>query len=117
VKRVLIESPFGSLVDGSRATPIEIEANRAYARFALADALRRGEAPFASHLLYPQVLMDAEPEERRLGMLAGFEWGRRADLVVVYHERGITPGMSEGIEHARAGGLPIVFRTLGGPDR
>lgn len=39
------------------------------------DALDRGEAPYASHLLYTQMLDDTIPAERELGIKAGFAWG------------------------------------------
>jgi len=102
---VLVESPYAG----------NIEQNEAYARAALADCLRRGEAPFASHLLYtqPGVLDDQEPAERRLGIAAGLAWGEQADLTAVYVDLGVTPGMRQGIERAIAAGRPIEHRRLG----
>lgn len=40
------------------------------------DCLERGEARIASHLRYaqPGILRDGVPEERRLGIEAGFAW-------------------------------------------
>ena len=101
---VIIESPYAG----------DVEANVTYARAALADSLRRGEAPIASHLLYtqPGVLDDAVPEERRLGINAGLAWGRVADATVVYVDRGITPGMEQGIERARREGRAVVIRRF-----
>ncbi|HZL94050.1 MAG TPA: hypothetical protein VFB99_10415 [Vicinamibacterales bacterium] len=90
------------------------ETNLAYARRALADSLRRGEAPFASHLLYPQVLDDADPAQRRRGIDAGLTWGAQADLTAVYVDRGVTDGMRLGIERAQRDGRPVVQATLGG---
>ena len=72
--RVIIESPFAG----------DIERNTAYLKAAMLDSLRRGEAPFASHGLYPQVLDDTSPEERHIGIHAGFAWGGVCDLVAVY---------------------------------
>lgn len=113
--RVIIESPLGSRVDGSRIDPAseEFAQNLAYARRCLLDSLRRNEAPYASHLLYPQCLDDATHEERELGIRAGFAWGLHADLVAVYTDRGITLGMQRGIERARAEGQRVEFRRLG----
>ena len=45
---VIIESPFKG------NTPAEEAENIAYAKEVMRDSLYRGEAPFASHLLYPQ---------------------------------------------------------------
>lgn len=130
-KLVIIESPLGRRVDGTVCTPQELAENVVYARACMADSLRRGdEAPYGSHLLYPQVLDDATPAERRLGMEAGFIWGEAAALaqahsagflgghlrafVAVYVDRGITPGMAEGIARHRKNGLEVVERRLGG---
>ena len=62
---VIIESPFKG------NTPAEEAENIAYAKEAMRDSLYRGEAPFASHLLYPQMLDDADEDERRMGIEAG----------------------------------------------
>jgi hypothetical protein len=102
MKRVLVESPYAG----------EVDDNEAYARACLLDCLRRGEAPFASHLLYTQVLDDAKPGERQLGIAAGLVWGACADLVAVYIDRGVSSGMRRGIETATDAGLPIEERRL-----
>lgn len=108
MRRVYVESPYGN--SDSKI----IERNIAYARAYLRDCLLRGEAPFASHLLYTQdgVLRDEVPEERELGMEAGFAWGWRADATVVYDDYGISVGMQKGIERAYAEKRPVEFRKL-----
>ena len=81
----------------------------------MADCLRRGEAPYASHLLYtqPGVLDDDDPGERMLGIDAGFAWREVTEATVVYTDLGITPGMQLGIGHA--GGIGSVeIRKLEG---
>lgn len=94
----------------------DVEGNVAYARACLADCLRRGEAPFASHLLYtqPGVLRDDDPAERRLGIEAGLAFLRAMDATVVYTDRGVTAGMEQGIARAKAAGVPVEVRSLGG---
>ncbi|KKK77604.1 hypothetical protein LCGC14_2851890, partial [marine sediment metagenome] len=77
------------------------------------DSLRRGEAPFGSHALYPLVLDDPDAKERRMGMEAGFAWGAVADVAAVYQDYGITPGMVEGVERHNANGLIIEHRSIG----
>jgi ribosomal protein L27 len=76
----------------------------------------RGEAVFASHLLYTQrgVLRDDIEEERKLGIDAGHAWIASADAMVVYMPRGgvVSPGMNVGIQRARAVGIPVEFRRL-----
>ena len=100
---VQIESPFAG-----------DESNKDYLHAALHDSLLRGEAPFASHAIYtlPGVLDDTVPEERKLGMEAGFAYLRNADLVAVYTDKGISKGMEAGIARASALGIPVEYRKL-----
>jgi hypothetical protein len=114
MRLVVIESPYGKRVDGTTASPEEIERNVRYLRACIADSFARGEAPFASHGLYPGALDDAIPEQRRLGMHAGFEWGKRGDARAVYCDLGITPGMTEGIRVATEMGQTIEHRHIAG---
>jgi hypothetical protein len=104
--RTVIESPFAG----------DVTRNLRYVRAAMKDCLHRGESPFASHALYTQegVLDDTVPEERKLGMEAGFTWGEAAQKVVAYTDLGITPGMERGLVIAKDRGLIIEIRQLGG---
>ena len=115
---VIIESPFGTNPDGSRADAATVERNVRYVRGALADCLRRGEAPCASHALYTLdgVLDDTKPEERKLGLEAGWAWGAVAAATIVYCDYGLTAGMQMGINKARGRGQPVVFRAFGHGD-
>lgn len=94
----------------------ELQKNIDYARACMADCLKRGEAPFASHLLYtqPGVLDDTVPDERKLGIEAGWAWRSASAKSVVYTDRGTTIGMKMGIEAAGKMGHPIEYRTLPG---
>lgn len=109
-RRVILESPFA----GQGATSQDIEHNQAYARKAMLDSLRRGEAPMLSHLLYTQVLDDTVPEDRQLGIAAGLAWGTVAEATVVYADRGISSGMVQGIRRAQEEGRPVEVRFLQG---
>lgn len=102
MKLVIIESPYSG----------DVEANTKYARECMLDSLRRGEAPYASHLLYTQVLDDTALDQRHWGMESGFAWGAKADLCAVYTDRGISGGMEEGIRRAVQNGLSIEYRTI-----
>ncbi len=104
MRRVIVESPYAG----------DVERNVAYARACVRDCLARGEAPFASHLLYtqPGILDDGNGEERRLGIAAGLAWLERADLVAVYTDLGITAGMQEAVARAEKEGREIVFRSI-----
>lgn len=107
--------------EGQRLTVIEsplagnVALNIAYAKAAMMDCFERGEAPFASHLLYAQsgLLDDADPIERGRGIIAGLEWGRFADRCAVYTDLGISSGMGLGIASAQSHGIRIEYRTLG----
>lgn len=103
---VILESPYAG----------DVERNLRYARACMKDCLARGEAPFASHLLYtqPGVLDDGKPEERALGIRAGLELARRADATVVYVDLGISSGMRAGIASAEALKRPVELRHLEG---
>lgn len=106
--RVIIESPL------SAPTREGIERNKQYARLAMRDSLDRGEAPFASHLLYdqPELLDDLIPAERVIGMKAGLAWYAVADLIAVYRDLGITSGMAGGIYAGIQQGIRIELRSL-----
>ena len=108
MKLVVIESPLGA------STREGIERNKEYARMAMLDSLRRGEAPYASHLLFdqPGLLDDQHPTERELGINAGFAWGGKADVVAVYQDHGISPGMERGIIRAKEAGQLIEYRRI-----
>lgn len=88
----------------------QIDRNTKYARRALLDSLSRGEAPYASHLLYTQVLSDADPEQRQHGLEAGWAWQSAVDAVVVYTDWGISSGMRAAIDNAKC---PVEYRNIG----
>lgn len=104
MRKIILESPYAG----------EVEKNVTYAQKCMHDCFKRGEAPFASHLLYtqPNVLDDLIPEERALGIEAGLIWGDQAEATVVYTDLGISRGMKYGIERAIKAGRPIEYRTL-----
>lgn len=103
MKLVVIESPYAG----------DVERNMAYLKRAMLDSLARGEAPYASHALYTQFLDDTVPEERELGMKAGFAWGELASKVVVYGDYGVSRGMQAGIDRAIKRNIPLEFREIG----
>ena len=102
--RVIIESPYAG----------DVERNKKYLAVCVNDSLNRKEYPFASHGFYTQYLDDENPDERKLGMCAGFEWMRAAEKVAVYVDFGISEGMMRGIEWANSYGITIEVREIGG---
>ncbi len=107
---VIIESPY------SGPDKIRTDVNVQYAELALLDSLAKGEAPYASHLLYTRVLDDTVKEERRQGIDAGFAWGQVAELRAFYIDRGMSKGMIEGLKEARRLKQLVVFRSFNRSD-
>jgi hypothetical protein len=93
--RVILESPFNP-PSASECAPwtryAVLKQNIIYARLALLDSLNRGEAPFASHLLYPQVYSE-DPHFRARGIDAGLAHYDGASRAVFYVDLGWSNGM------------------------
>ena len=104
MKRVIIESPYAG----------DVERNIDYARQCMVDSLDRGEAPFASHLLYTQegILDDNKPDERQKGIDAGLAWSHLASLVVFYVDYGMSAGMVYALEYHIRNGTKIELRRI-----
>ena len=106
MKKVIIESPYAG--DNKR--------NVEYGRRCLKDSLEKEEAPFASHLFYPQVLDDMNITERELGIRCGLSWSEDADAVAFYVDYGMSKGMEEALSHHNARQTKIEIRTIGRND-
>lgn len=105
MKRVIILSPYKG----------DIEANIQYAWECVIDSLRRHEAPFASHLFYTEVMNDTDPAQRSLGFQCEEAWLRGSELVAVYTDRGLSPGMIKTINLISVSPellLPIEMRSI-----
>lgn len=100
---VIVESPYAG----------DTEANFQYCVRACADCFRRGETPFASHLIYPHILDELKPEERERGITAGYEFWPLARKIVFYIDRGWSPGMLRARNKAEEEGYYIAERTIG----
>lgn len=106
MRLVVVESPY-------QATDyFTLEQHREYLRLAMADCILRNESPMASHHLLPEILNDHCAYERALGIRAGLSWGARADLVAIYSDLGVSPGMSDAIRAYKDAGKPLEWRTL-----
>lgn len=106
---VIIESPFAA------SDACTQDEHVIYARRCLADSFERGEAPFASHLLYPQVLDDSHGPSREYGIHAGLAWQWAADILAVYTDYGISDGMAQSIQSEPFAGYKpaIEYRQIG----
>lgn len=100
---IVIESPLSG----------DFKRNIRYARLCALDCLiNHNEAPYASHLIYTQCLDDEIPEQRKLGMEAGFLWALVATKRVVYQDLGVSGGMKLGVEKGQENGQTIEYRSL-----
>jgi hypothetical protein len=105
----IVESPYKATAHYTA------EQHRLYLLHAIEDCLRRGEAPYASHHLIPEILDDDDHVERAFGIKCGLAWGMHADLVAVYSDLGVGDGMKDAIEHYSRIGKRIEWRKL--PDK
>jgi hypothetical protein len=115
MKRVVIESPFAGTSENINIRDEETRRNIKYARACVTDSLRKEEAPYASHLFFPQpgILDDNISEDRMRGIDAGLEITKDFDLTAVYSDFGISKGMTYGIDRAKKIGRSIEYRVLG----
>lgn len=105
---VIIESPYAPTEHKTT------EQNVEYARACMKDSLLRGEAPYASHLLYTQegVLDDTVPTERALGIRAGFEFKKLDIKTVFYLDYGMSKGMALALAKCKKENLPYDIRYI-----
>lgn len=100
--RVIIASPYAG----------DTDRNIYYAREAMWHSFEQGEAPFASHLLYPTILDDHTERDRERALQAEYEWLAIADLVAFYVDYGWSPGMIKELKVARLAHRKIEVRHI-----
>jgi len=112
----VVESPFAGRGATDEERAADAAENLRYVRACLRDSILRGESPYASHALLtqPGVLDDSDPNERELGIRAGFAWRDSAELTAVYTDRGVSFGMEIGIDDATMRRRPVERRTIPG---
>lgn len=103
---VIIESPYSG----------DVARNKRYLQAAIRDCLRRGETPYASHQMLTDALDDNIPEQRELGISAGFAMRdllvSQGATVAFYIDHGMSSGMlrsNKTLPRTAA----ITFRILG----
>jgi hypothetical protein len=109
MQRVIVESPYAG------KTKEAIGINEAYGEFVMHDCLvNYNESPYASHLLYTRknVLRDEVPEDRKLGIEAGFYWRDVTEKSVFYTDLGVTSGMVLGMKDCEEKGKIYEERKL-----
>ena len=107
MKRVFICSPFRGFGDSAEEQTRDCKRNIHNARAACNFAVMKGCVPYAPHLYFPQFLMDADPDERKAGLLMGLTWLSYCDELWVIGRR-ISEGMENEINMAKKWGIPII---------
>ena len=87
--KVYVASAYAGDTVGNKARAVQ------YCRF----AIEKGYLPIASHLLYPQVLSDAVPAERELGLLFGLALLATCQECWFFGE--LSPGMEQEMQEAK----------------
>jgi len=100
MKIIYVASPYAG----------DIQKNTEFAKRACRHVMNEGHAFFAPHLLYPQLLNDANPHERQAGLDMGIAMLSRCDELWFYGDR-VSPGISLEIEEAGRLGIP-VYRVM-----
>ncbi len=106
MRLTIIESPYAA------PTGAAFERNLIYLDLCIRDSIIRGEAPFASHKIYPGAL--SEEYERDLGIKCGYEWWRAASLIAFYTDLGWSPGMIAAQKRAAVMNIQMEERTVNG---
>ncbi len=90
------------------ASPLsgDVEHNLDFARQACLNAMAQGATPFASHLLYPQMLDDGDPAQRELGMRMGDQILGLCDELWLCGDV-VSPGMARERELAKELDIPV----------
>lgn len=97
---VFISSPFAG------NTEENIERAKKYGRFAVS----KGVVPIIPHLMYPQFLVDDNPEERQLGIEMGIILLTKCKALWVFGKE-ISKGMALEINKAKKCNIPIEYYT------
>ena len=108
MRKVIIESPFAA---NEKHTEVE---HREYLNRCIHDSVLRDESPYASHKMLVDSLDDSIPEERTLGIEAGFAW-KHLDGVntVFYLDYGWSGGMQKAWTYCKNNNLPFEYREIG----
>jgi len=114
----IIESPFAATMHRTQ------DEHTMYLRECLRHSWELGELPFASHGFFPFFLNESDPEERKMGIEAGYQFWSMVDLndrhhprtirptIAFYCDLGITSGMKAALERVKTSGNEFVIRNI-----
>lgn len=104
MKRAFVISPYAG----------DVTRNVAYAQRALHYCFAAGYAPFAGHLVYPQVLNDDDPKDREFGMTSAYAFLAVCDVAFSFMDLGVSRGMRADLEAARRLKIRIEYLSITG---
>lgn len=91
----------------------DIELHKMYTMLCCKDSIARGEAPFASHLIYPILLEVYSIQARQQRIACGFSWLAKSDIVAIYTDLGLSIGMLQSKAHAKKLNIKTEDRSIG----
>ena len=98
-KKIYVASKYAGNVDAN------VKAAVSYCKYVIS----KNCIPIASHLLYPQMLDDNDPNERELGLMFGLSLLAICDEVWCFGEISESEGVQQEIVEARKQGIPVRF--------
>lgn len=101
MKLIFVASPYAG----------DIKMNTEFAKEACRFVKNEGHAFFAPHLLYPFILNDDRPDERRCGMEMGLAVLARCDELWVFGSV-VSDGMVTEVREAARLGIPVRYFEL-----
>lgn len=102
----IIESPFKASENYSE------EQHSDYLRQCIRWCVENGYTPYASHRMLTDAFDDSIPEERELGIQAGFAMNKCIDTVLVFGDLGLSKGMLRGIATHGEAGKTVMLKSI-----
>ena len=96
-KKIYVASKYAGNVDAN------VKAAVGYCKYVIS----KNCIPIASHLLYPQMLDDNDPDERELGLMFGLSLLAICDEVWCFGDISESEGVQQEIVEARRLGIPV----------
>ena len=103
MKLIYVASPYAG----------DVEKNVAYAKWVCREIAEHGYAFVAPHLIYPEILDDAVPEERQAGIKMGLTLLQRCDELWAFGPV-VSSGMQREIAEAERLRIPIRRMDMAG---
>ncbi len=86
--------------------------HKSYLDEAIKWCLEKGHSPYASHRMLTRVLDDLNPEQRKQGIRAGFDFHRVVDKVIFFVDLGRSPGMLKALAHCKQNNVNYEFEMI-----